>query len=295
MDIIQTKCINRISKKIQSSISTRRNSKLGITGCKYWQLMFILLYEYIKIHSNKILDCNTTDYNELVYLSNIYTQITTNGHILYRVVVENELISNMTNNSNDLDIVPIHNISDLPTQHIYCMCIYTNESVMRTKRKINQIFHFFTIIHEEDYWINSSYGSNYVCIPQYTTKLDINEFNDFCKAIRDRTESNKIISDFMGKYFLSYGIQKKDNDKKYKMIMPNNGKKKEIEIYTGMYTFNVGWIKNYENYVRDFLFKTPYTSHKNNSRKNKSRKSNTNKSHKKSPASFKKNLNKNKN
>ena len=44
------------------------------------------------------------------------------------------------------------------------VCVF----MIKEKIDIGSIIHFFTIIGIEDnYYLNSSYGSDYVCVPQY--------------------------------------------------------------------------------------------------------------------------------
>ena len=258
MNILNNKCINRLAASLLDKIKKRSNSEKGIVGCKYWQLMYMILYEYVNINPIKPIDFCNPEYNsELLFLSKIYNKILKDKSALYRVVVDNELIPSGL----DVEIIHINDISDIPNnsdQTNYCMCIYTDDPFIQSTRKIGQILHYFTIIKENGYWINSSYGSNYVCIPQYTTKLIIEEFNDFCKNIQEKSN----ISEFMIKYFLSGGIEKPYNENniegnsklKFKMLLPDEGQQKELNYYlNNSATFKVGWIKNYEKEVRKIV------------------------------------------
>jgi hypothetical protein len=192
---------------------------------------------------------------------------------LYNVVYNNNPLINV--------ILPIDNINNLPLldaeyifndSHIFSLCIYPEIQQKRT------IGHYFTLIVKNDkYYINSSYGSEYVCIPQYTTEINAYEFNKFCISIsnlNDDTNKNNFI-DFFQKFFLKGGFQKRlissdasdwssEDRQKMNLYLPVEvGKNSEINFYFNPifnYSFKIGLIQNYKsdliNYIEGMFSKT---------------------------------------
>mgnify|MGYP006092951339 CR=1 FL=1 len=80
----------------------------------------------------------------------------------------------------------------------WTLCIHTNTG----------IYHYFLLLLlDNEYYITSSYGSDFITVTQYTTKIsDIDDFNSICQLINrgypsDDDEKNRI-SGFISKYFL---------------------------------------------------------------------------------------------
>ena len=131
------------------------------------------------------------------------------------------------------------------------MCIYSNISII----------HYFTIFKlNEKYYLNSSYGSNNVCVPQYTTRLNKSEFNNFCRALPKKNVEN--IKHFFEKYFLKKKLKIKYNDNilntyeslRAKWIDSTMGVNKEINsILISSKIFNVGWLMDYKYYIQELL------------------------------------------
>lgn len=151
---------------------------------------------------------------------------------------------------NTIKISSFNDIEELPINQNYYMCVY-NE----TNQGYGSIIHYFTIIRKDKdtYYLNSSYGSDNVCVPQYSTKLDVNEFNALCNEL---TEYSKYL---YTKYFLIKNLKKRYNNNnieanttlKSKWIPPAEGIKKEIKLLGKGYS--IGYIKDYQDLVTNFI------------------------------------------
>jgi hypothetical protein len=168
---------------------------------------------------------------------------------LYDIVYLNKpLNTHIIESKEDLD----KNLNNnLPIQNYY-MCIYDPEN-----QGVGSIIHYFTIIRDGNtYYLNSSYGSDDVCVPQYTTELDIDEFDDLCSGLPELTDTAK---DLYTNYFLIKNLRKRINNNtteaypnlKSKWISPKQGI--ETELNSLVKGYHVGLIKNYETLVNDFI------------------------------------------
>jgi hypothetical protein len=131
------------------------------------------------------------------------------------------------------------------------------------------IQHFFTLIKKGDqYFINSSYGSDYVCIPQSTKAITPEDFAEFCNVANDISDegARHFFNNFVHDYFLSGGVQQRlvmdDKDdltsetkKKYHRWLPiEEGKQKEIELYSSITNnFTVSLIRGYKNDIQSII------------------------------------------
>jgi hypothetical protein len=114
------------------------------------------------------------------------------------------------------------------------LCIYVDDG------KMGSIIHYFTIIKtgDEKYYLNSSYGSNNVRVPQYTTPLVVDEFINFVAALNDPA-GDEYVDYFYRKYFLvgnlgTISITELDNGKyAYEELTPEEGNVREIKSITG--------------------------------------------------------------
>jgi hypothetical protein len=202
----------------------------------------------------------------------------TTDNILHRLIFFNEPIN----------VIPVNSIIDLHKTHldtqIYYMCIY-NSAI-----EIGSILHFFTIIRVKDkYYLNSSYGSDYVCVPQYTQLLVLEEFNNFCIDLPGKSPN---LINFYTKYFLKYNLQKRYNNNtiedldpslKSKWISPLDGISKETKLLVESdNVFSVGLINNYEELIEQYIGETKlgYGYRKSPKRKSPKRKSSKRKSSK---------------
>jgi len=153
---------------------------------------------------------------------------------------------------NTIKISSFNDIEELPINQPYYMCVYNTEN-----QGHGSIIHYFTIIRKEDtYYLNSSYGSDDVCVPQYSTKLDIDKFNVLCNELPELTEYSKYL---YTKYFLIKNLRKRYNNNnieanktlKHVWIPPDEGIKKEIKSLSRGY--HIGIINNYQELVNKFI------------------------------------------
>lgn len=277
--IIETK-FELIINAIESRILTRGAHKRVTSSCKFWQL---------KLNILSLLDdsryFNSDIYNYLVddsilplplpenvsYKCNNISEIYLNTVILkntnfYKVIYNNNPISDALLQIDNIDELPLTDIEyRYGDCQVFSLCIYPELQQNGT------ICHFFTLITKDNrYYINSSYGSDYVCIPQYTTEINIDEFNQFCLAVSNISdETNKIIFiDFFNKFFLKGGFQKRlissdpddwtsEERKQMSEYLPiEAGKSAEINFYFNPvfnYKFNIALIKNYKSELLKYI------------------------------------------
>jgi hypothetical protein len=118
------------------------------------------------------------------------------------------------------------------------------------------IHHYFTVIKtiDNNYYLNSSYNSDYVCVPQYTTVLTLNELARFAKALNN---DEKYVGQFVEKFFLAGNVRTYYSEDyceempllKFKKMEPNEGNKKAIEVITRN-KMRCGIISEYGSLIR---------------------------------------------
>jgi len=180
------------------------------------------------------------------------------------------------NHAEEDNIIPINSYDIITnngseTQNYY-MCIYN--TILGT----GSILHFFTIIRVGDnYYLNSSYGSDFVCVPQYTTELDMAEFYGFCESLMNKTNTENI-NYFFQKYFLKGNMQRRYNNNttdeipslKSKWMDVDKGAQSEIDYYlVPTNNYSVGLLPNYNELIHSLI-----ENHSKRGGKRKNRKSN---------------------
>ena len=271
--LLDTKCANRIISYVRNGpVKTRSSTQTITSSCRLWQTIFMIMDVFqirYPIFSRLLSFCGDStstqmepDLYKIIYLMHrVYHKITTDSTSrLFHLVA--------MNNPTALPIIPIMTIKSIYAQvgKLYPMCIYLDprrypdvyESHMGGVGMIN---HYFTIFFDgENYWLNSSYGSDYVCIPQKTFQLVPELFDLFCVAIAktpsDRTKIDQdAIHSFFTLYFLQGGMRKRvdedsveaDPTRWSEWIIPESGRESEIKVYTNnKYGFSVGWIETYQ-------------------------------------------------
>ena len=238
--------INLCEEKI---VKTRNQKLRSTSSCRVWQLNYCIISYFYKIYNNQIFN-NLNVINKICECIKIFLLSSdTESSVLHQIIFYNRPINLTQINSFD-DILMLR---DYSSTQAYFMCIY-NENI-----DLGSILHFFTIIRKNDiYFINSSYGSDYVCVPQYTTILNVQEFNKFCYDLTNKTSE---IPNFFEKYFLKGNLKKRYNSDtieynqslKSSWISPSSGKKKEIEILYSKYSYKIGLINNYNELVSSFI------------------------------------------
>ena len=223
---LTNKLLSYISICDKSIIKTRNSELRQTASCRMWQFKYIVLYLINQKNDNVILN----NIHNLKKISSILTNICNLISIfiiqkhpfLYKLIVLNRLEN----------ITPIFEIDQLIIANEYenfCMCIYSPINLF--------ILHYFTIIYNKSkFYITSSYGSDFVCVPQNTIELDIMEFNNFCLELTQNNED--IINTFFKKYFLLGNMKKRYNNNtieninpglKSKWISSNNGIDLELQ------------------------------------------------------------------
>jgi len=238
--------IEYINLCMDKIIKTRNQKLRSTSSCRLWQFKFMLIYIYNKLTKNKILkNINSIDIitDDLLYLCGLISE-TINSKSKLNI---NDLILN-----NNIDYaLPIDNIIELKNpDNLYCMCIYSNN-----------IIHFFTIfVIDDKYYINSSYSSEFVCVPQYTIRLNKSEFNSFCIGLPQK--NTQIIKFFFKKYFLKNNLKIRYDENnlnnnpslRSKWIAPSKGIYNEIDlILNSSNIFYVGWLKYYSLYIQELF------------------------------------------
>lgn len=189
-------------------IPTRSHLKKVSSGCRYWQLVIGVLHvvqrhipNYSVITILKVSEEKYDIYHRLVKICKkiIRTIISKNNHRFY------DFFSNSVPN----DLVIEYTDAAQIAEGINYFCIYD-----RNKDEYI-ISHYFMIIKRgEQYYLSSSYGSDFVCVPYSTSILNISDFLSFVEALHSVNQytSNEekaawaIIYHFYNTYFLKGNI-----------------------------------------------------------------------------------------
>lgn len=238
----------------KKTVKTSNQILRKTASCRMWQFKYMLLCKFNELNDNiiskninKILK-NPIIFLEICRIMEEFISEKNQHNILYQVIVYNR----------NLNVIHINNILDLGVNknkiQNYCMCLY-NPIV-----DIGSIVHFFTIIRiKNTYYLNSSYGSDYVCVPQYTVKLNKTEFNNFCMDLPNKQFQYQ---EFIYKYFLKNNLKKRyDNNTienvnpklKSEWIHPKKGIRKELDFFVNGSNLKVGLITNYEEILEEFI------------------------------------------
>ena len=232
-------------------IRTRNIFKRSTSSCRLWQFKLAITNYYLKNDITFIE--NETSIMDICNIVNSF--INDSSHI-------NTLLHNIIIYNQPINIMPILSIDNLYSNYsdtqLFYMCIYNqNQNLVNSS-----IIHFFTIIRiNSNYFLNSSYGSEYVCVPQYTTKLDIEEFNLFCFNLVNKIPE---FQKFYLKYFLQNNMKVRYNNNninidkslKSKYISKDEGIFKENNfILNSSNTYYVGLINNYETNIDSLVEK----------------------------------------
>ena len=269
-------------KSCRQDITTRRREELNTVSCRLWQLQYCLFTIIYNINNNLYKDPKF-----LYILCDIYFKMLTTESWLYNFIAHNRLPPYYLTLCYNADEQTFKEYIE-STTHSY-LCMYGINNITNLIDD-NSVVHYFTIIKSgDDYFLTSSYGSQYICIPYSINKLDsINEFYEFCEnlhfKLQSRTRSrsqlqlqsqsqsqyvnillDEKLSNFMKKYFLSIlNIRQKryddddiDINKKlrHQYIPPNVGIKRELDylLNNQIFNFDIAIITDYENYVEKTL------------------------------------------
>ena len=271
-------------------IITTTKTKLSSTSCRMWQLLYIILYEWFSRDPIDMVILMTKTYqipvdiSQYEMINNVKTsiEIIKNNEIkdksidiLNRILFKND---NLNTNGDDAIFQNIFNIDDFnhPVDkngiYNYCLCL-NFQQIPDGSTSIGKIVHFFTIVHkknnEEDQWyLNSSYGSDYVKVPQYSTLLDIEEFQIFLDYInRESDIDESTFSKLFIKYFLAnqkeWYKDKIDTEdictpwyncaKMLTDFSTDNNELKYIVDNDYLTYLCVSWIKPYSNIIKEIV------------------------------------------
>jgi hypothetical protein len=273
--------------KNKNTRETRLSSRISTKGCKYWQLILSILNILQKTYSESHLSIqnillkgsslNNPEYSKLsdlvkkIYNTIIYDQSSDFYQFFY-------------NNDGNKLVNEFTKVSQLQ-EGINYLCLYDQNKESDHKH----ISHYFTILRSNDkYYLTSSYGSEFVCVPYNTLELNITELNNVIEGLniinsnKTNTKSLLIIKSFYDKYFFQGNIpitisndlmNEYSSFLKYLKIGSKLIKGPSIEfnyIYKNIsnYTYHIGIIPEYESKVESYI----NTVISNNYTKNKKRK-----------------------
>lgn len=248
------------------SSRTRYNINRAGSSCRVWQMIFCILNNLNErgYGINEMIECYAGGYysqgndvfiHKYDYIIGLLIYIYNNARqheILYDLVYSNQPMP---------DVVQVFNgdITTLPVGNNY-MCIYTDGLA-------NSINHYFNIIKvsEDEYYLNSSYGSDWVCVPPYTTQITPDEFSQFFLAFNVNNRSNnEIVAKFYNKFFLTGNLGRyvdEDTVEAYperwsETIKPNMGNTSQIQEIIDSHNRNnyrIGLMPNYCDYVGEVI------------------------------------------
>jgi len=312
--IENNKVINELLYNLFSQeISSRYTINKFTSSCKFTQLRYIILCIYEKKINKSIIEIfvNRVQKNKeygimLNDISSIVQQFMSQKTTpLYNVIVSNQiypdfistLVIPIENNNQLSNYLNTNNLQPMPYLNI-CFCIYNFFDTMY------YIIHYFTLIIQKNnnsftYFINSAYGSDNVCIPQYTTEISLVELNVFFNVFNNIGNNQDSFYYLFSKYFGKGGLsqnysqeQIEENKKlQFSTISPSAGLEQEISMFS--VNSKVGIIHHYQEYISSFSASLPLyggkkykhkrkTKHNkaksNKSKKNKAKTNKTNKS-----------------
>ncbi len=212
-------------------VKTRSQVQAATSSCRMWQLILAIL-DNLESNGHGIKELitagyGTDEYNALIANISVVLDNIQDNRILNSLIYLNQFVRGAIENYDPESM-------SLELGNNY-MCVYI-EGVSRS------ILHYFTVIQTAtgEYYLNSSYGSDYVCVNQYTTPLVPDEFIRFVRAINYPNTDEEYISEFFNKYFLSGNIgtyyskddYEEDPSLRFAKMEPSEGNEKEAEVVT---------------------------------------------------------------
>lgn len=285
--IENNKIVNDILYNLFSGeISSRNTIKTFTSSCKYTQLRYIILCIYEQIFDKNIVDIfnnrfdNYKEYGNMLHnISSLITKLLSNKNtIFYNLIFLNTIVNEnliipfedtkfISPFEDNIFIIKIENYEQLndylvqlklqPTPFInICFCIF---HYSETNYYISHYFTFIILKNDVDnsyhYYINSSYGSDNICVPQYTTELSITDLILFFYVFNNIENNYESFYELFTIYFGKGGIEmpysEEDIDEnpklKFSSILPNIGLDAEIKIIN--VNSKIGIIHNYQNNI----------------------------------------------
>jgi len=262
--------INEYVKYLKNCIQdviTRSKEKANTIACRLWQLEYCIFTIVYNTRPDLIRNARYL-YNLCKHFINIFTSTSSK---LYRFIAQNSLSPNLSFLCYRTDEANFkEHITRNITRNINSyLCIYGIDKITNLIHP-GGVVHYFTIIkNNEEYYITSSWGSSYICVPYSITILTINEFYTFCHNLRSHAvdPNNSVVTqeltNFMIKYFLHNPIPIRFSEEdiefqpelRDKYIPPEEGLRREIEyvLNNSLMNFDVAIVSNYEELVMEAL------------------------------------------
>ena len=162
---------------LRPSVTTRSGSIKSLSSCRLWQLLLALLTLY-----------NGRGGYIDNYLIESYKKIESDKCILYKIISENYFWPDT--NIGGIVFGDALNEQLNPVEssiHYMCICEKNGNGFAGPSYPgSGAILHYFTVFYKNDNWyLNSAYADegNNICIPQYTTPINIGEFKSFVTEI----------------------------------------------------------------------------------------------------------------
>lgn len=233
-------------------------------SCYTWQLYFHIMSQYVQLvyRTDMASLCERSTFN---HLSD--SDMETIDSIHRHCISEHKRLQTFISYNSPRDVTPIVQLADLPLQEhvIYKLCCYIPSSYNVFVPKHGTIRHYFSVfIHKAHFYITSSYGSSFVCIPPYTTLVNPPElFDEFCqfirKPVKERTRhETSCIETFVKYHFLQNGIDIpekvaiEEDDESQAAVPAAVGMELEANVYTQSLIY-VGWMATYDKLVQESI------------------------------------------
>jgi hypothetical protein len=228
-DVIYT----HISRNIASKCGTVTRSNEGPIACKISQFVYILVALLKNYYHSLYFNASINVHK----FCNIYKKILIKDSPSYNFSVLNNPLGFNYDIITDDNFDRLFNVGE---NAIFTLGLVNTANNNKKEYPHGVINHYFIIIcKDRTYYLISSYGSDYVCVPQTEMELDLVEFKNCVDAFNEPPSSElrqTIIRNFIMKYWLNDGrtvyLQDEDNSKKYTKILPEEGSLLETALYT---------------------------------------------------------------
>jgi hypothetical protein len=266
---------------------TRSQLKMISSGCRYWQLVIGVLFTLQRQEGYNLVTIleeseeTNPSYNTLVdRCKDIIVNITSeNNHDFYDFFFNHDPNSLVEEYTDATHIV----------EGINYLCIYDYDTIENEYI----ISHYFMIIKRgEQYYLSSSYGSDFVCVPYSTSILNISDFLTFVEALGGISQliSNEekaahwtIIQHFYNTYFLKGNLPVRINQylrdnnpsmfKKIKGTRLKQGPEIEFKnVFKNKDTrYFIGIVPRYEKKIKSAILRTNIQINPSNNQNNPSK------------------------
>jgi len=267
---IDTKLYKDIFLNVATQCRRVTRSEVGVISCKSSQLVYIiiaLLWYDTALNYHEKAEKVIKIYEICDESRNIHNFLLNNPSAFPYEIIEQENIQYFFS----------------PRNHIkmFTMGLVNIKNNNKSEYPDGVIDHYFIIVsRDRKYYIISSYGSDYVRIPQIEILLDLADLDNVINAFNDaeKSDRNSIITNFLKTYFLSNGeinyFRDDDSFSKPKMItyVPEEGVKLELENYLIPNKFKFYYFPTFINSINDVMKSIILGGNKHNkTRRNKIR------------------------